>query len=525
MNWQEMQDEIMLFDGAMGTMLQGAGLKPGQCPELLNLENPEIIRKVHQSYIQAGANIIETNTFGANPLKLREYGLDGKTRDINRQGVRIAKEAAAGRALVAGSVGPTGLLLEPYGPATFAEVYKAYKEQIEALAKAGADLICIETMSDLNEIKAALLAAKECSSLPIVCMMSFNPQGSTMMGVSPETAAVVLSALGADVVGANCSAGASELLPVMERMGKVSDKMLIVQPNAGLPVFQAGQVSYAEDAASMAQHAENFVQAGVQILGGCCGTSPQHIQSLAAKVKHRPPVQRKKHKVLFISGRKMVLGMGEHNETVSIEGLNSFSANEGQQILQKGAQGLLIKLPAHLDLRELQQKFLAFQGVVDAPLALKAENPAALEAVLKIVRGRPLLFGLTATEDSLNKFLPLAAKYGAGIVAATIDESGVPENNGEKIALAEKIMARGKEVGINPWDIAIDALALPFKAKAALEEEKLAVYSTLKKLGVQGAISLSEEKFWPAWLPKDREKLKTYLGQNQIDLFLANLLS
>ena len=235
---------IHIFDGATGTMLQAAGLKAGECPELVNLERPEMMKKIHEAYVAAGSTILETNTFGGCALKLEHYGLAGKARDINIAAVRIAKEAAAGRAEVAGSMGPTGRFITPLGDLDFEEAYQTYAEQAAALEEGGADYILIETSIDIQETRAALLAAKEATRLPVICQLSYSEDGRTVTGTDPETAAVTLDALGADIIGVNCSLGPEQLLPIVKLLAQNTDKPISVQPNAGLPQFVNGKTVF-----------------------------------------------------------------------------------------------------------------------------------------------------------------------------------------------------------------------------------------------------------------------------------------
>lgn len=277
--------DLLFLDGAMGTMLQALGLEPGECPELLNISNPGRVEEIHLSYANSGADIVETNTFGGNRIKLGSYGLSERAYELNYAGVRLAKEATRGMGvLVAASMGPTGRLMEPLGDLGFDTCYEAFKEQVTAFRDAGADIISIETMFSLDEAKCALMAARDASDLPVICHLSFQRGGRTVMGTDPVTAVTVCQTLGAFAVGANCSIGPSDMVGVIRAMSKVSSIPISAEPNAGLPEVVDGVTVYPESPDMMAQHAEGLVRAGASIIGGCCGTTPEHIRAIRCRL-------------------------------------------------------------------------------------------------------------------------------------------------------------------------------------------------------------------------------------------------
>ncbi|MEW5867327.1 MAG: homocysteine S-methyltransferase family protein [Bacillota bacterium] len=283
--------DLLFLDGAMGTMLQTLGLKPGECPELLNVSRPDWIKEIHRSYANAGADIVETNTFGGNRIKLGNYGLSERAYELNYAGVRLAKEATEGMGvLVAASMGPTGRLMEPLGDVDFHTCYEAFKEQVRAFRDAGADIISIETMSSLDEAGCALMAARDTTDLPVICHLSFDRGGRTLMGDDPATAVAVSRTLGAFAVGANCSVGPSDMVGVIHAMSRVSSIPISAEPNAGLPELVNGVAVYPETPETMAEHAEELVRAGASIVGGCCGTTPEHIRAIRRRLgKLREP--------------------------------------------------------------------------------------------------------------------------------------------------------------------------------------------------------------------------------------------
>ncbi|HUV04208.1 MAG TPA: homocysteine S-methyltransferase family protein [Armatimonadota bacterium] len=274
----------VLCDGAMGTMLQAHGLPAGACPELWNVERPDAIAQIHAAYIEAGSRIISTNTFGANRLKLAPYGIAERARELNSAGVAIAREVAGPEIFVAGSIGPTGEFLEPLGNLSFGEAVEAFAEQAVAQAQAGADVILIETFSDLEEAKAALAGALS-SGIPCFCTMAFDTGGRTMMGVDPVAAVVELTKAGASGVGANCGLGPTETLEIIRQMREASSGIVIAQPNAGLPRLVEGRTVYDSTPEEMASYAVEFARLGVNIIGACCGSTPEHIRAMAASLQ------------------------------------------------------------------------------------------------------------------------------------------------------------------------------------------------------------------------------------------------
>ena len=271
----------LVFDGATGTMLQRLGLKPGGCPDELNLKEPELVKKVHTLYRGAGSDIVTTNTFGANRIKLREYGLEGKLREINIAAAKLARSAVGEKLFVAGGLGPTGRFIEPVGDMSFDEALEVYSEQVSALKAGGVDLIIVETMMDIKEVKAAIIAARSLG-MPVVATMTFDETMRTVLGTSPEAFAVMAASAGADCVGANCSLGISGIHLAVSAMSKVTNLPLIAQANAGIPKLEGTQTVFPDSPADMAAYVPKLVEAGVRVLGGCCGTTPDHIKKMGA---------------------------------------------------------------------------------------------------------------------------------------------------------------------------------------------------------------------------------------------------
>jgi 5-methyltetrahydrofolate--homocysteine methyltransferase len=286
-----LRGHIVIFDGAMGTMLQAEGLSLGECAELWNIEHPEIVQRIHLAYFKAGAEVVQTNTFGANRAKLASYGLETKTHDLNCRGAQLAKEVAPSNCLVAGSISPTGRFLEPLGDLSFFQLVKIYEEQIEGLAEGGADLLCIETMLDPEEAAAAIQAARSVCKLPVVATMTFNLDRvgfRTIMGTSPEAAIRRLEEAGADVLGSNCGNGVKEMVLLMKEMRGLTSWPLLAQPNAGLPQLREGKATYSQSPEDFAAEIPELLKAGVNGIGGCCGTTPEHIHLMAGRIRAEP---------------------------------------------------------------------------------------------------------------------------------------------------------------------------------------------------------------------------------------------
>lgn len=286
---KRLEKEVLISDGAMGTMLLNSGLQTGTCPEEWNVSHPETIKQIHKKYFSAGCDIVTANTFGGTRFKLKDFGFEERTRDFNYSGAKLAKEAAPDGGFVSLSVGPTGKFIEPLGEVSYSEMVEVFSEQIRAGAEGGVDIICIETMYDLKEAKAAIEAAKKTCELPTIATMTFDKTKNgfkTMMGVEPKTAVSDLSRAGADVIGSNCGTGIDEMIELIKEMRSVDkDIYLIAQPNAGMPVMEEDRVIYKQDPEYMAKRSLEFVKSGVNVIGGCCGTTPEHIKHIVAKIR------------------------------------------------------------------------------------------------------------------------------------------------------------------------------------------------------------------------------------------------
>lgn len=485
-----------LFDGAMGTMLQKAGLPAGMPPEKMNLTVPETVKAIHTAYAAAGADILTANTFGASRQKLGEDPAPYITA-----GVRLARQAAGENTLVALDVGPLGVLMQPFGELSFEEAYSLFAEIVEAGAKAGADLILIETMSDLLEAKAALLAAKERTSLPVFVTMTFGEDGKTFLGTDPAAAAVTLTSLGADVIGLNCSAGPRELRPLLDVMLQNSHLPVMIQPNAGLPRLKGGETVYDVRPEEFAQWGRAFLDDGAAILGGCCGTSPDHIRALRGLLDGRRPVRRTTDGQCRLCGWQNVQALDKTSIATVGERLNPTSRPAMKEALYakdwdsaaeaavaqqaEGADFLVVNvgLPDIDQEEALPALVLAIQRVSPLPLVIDCSSPASMEKALRVCRGRPVFNSINGGESSLQTMLPLAVKYGAGLIVLALDEQGVSSLPEARRDTALRAAQAAEKAGIRQEDIFIDALAM---AASVSQRETLATIEAIRLIRQAG---------------------------------------
>lgn len=491
---------IFLFDGAMGTMLQQAGLPAGYCPELYNIEKPEIITAIHRQYIDSGADIIETNTFGANRIKLSHYGLSNKVADLNIAAVKAARAACRSATKIAGSVGPTGKFIAPLGNLTFDEAYDVFYEQIVALDSAGIDYILIETIIDIQEMRAALIAAKAATKKPVICQMSYGGDGRTITGTDPQTAAVILEGLGADIIGANCSLGPAQLLSVVEQLAQATSLPISIQPNAGMPELINGHTVFPMSADQMAQWAPKLIGAGAKFLGGCCGTTPDHIRALRHTIdgsnvsiptSSTTPVTAlaSRTKTVFLgpgfptaiigerinpTGRKALAAEIKAGQFLSVKKEALGQVKAGAKILDVN-----MGVPGINQADAMAQAICELSMLVDVPLAIDTTDAAALEAGLKVFPGRALVNSVSAEPERLEQFLPLAKKYGAAVLCLPLAPGGLPVTARERVNVARNIINAALSAGLRPSDLLLDALVLTVAAenRAALETlETLRLY-------------------------------------------------
>ena len=504
--------ELLFFDGAMGTMLQARGLKPGELPELWNFTHADIIKEVHTAYLEAGVNIIKTNTFGANRLKFA--GTDIKTADVVAAGVRNAKEACAnfGKAFVALDLGPTGKLLAPYGDLPFEEAVDIYGEIVRAGSAAGADLVLIETMSDTYETKAAILAVKENCDLPVVVTMTFDIDGKLLTGGDVAAAALMVEGLGADAIGFNCGLGPAQMQKLLPQLLKFTSLPIVLNPNAGLPVERDGKTCFDVGPEEFADLMYNLISEGVSIAGGCCGTTPAHIGAMIAKCKGLPAGGRRDLNVTAVSsyGKAVVFGeapliIGERINPTGKPRLKEALQNAdydyicrlGLEQISAGGHILDVNvgMPGLDEVEALGKAVLALQGITDTPLQIDTSNYEAMERAMRLYNGKPMLNSVNGKAESLEKVLPLVKKYGAVVVALCLDDSGIPLDVAGRVAIAEKIISKAGEYGVSSRDIAVDPLALTISTGSENAKVACDVINAMSERGINTVMGVSNISF------------------------------
>jgi len=526
---QRLKKEILLLDGSMGAMLQSRGLPPGYAPDLWNLERPEVVEGIHREYVKAGSNIILTNTFGATRLRLAEYGAEDKLKEINQEAVRIARKAAGDKAFVAGDIGPCGTTIYPIGELPFEDAVEIFSQQIEVLAFAGCDLIVIETMFDLIEIRAAIIAAKRSGrGLPIAAMMTFTQDGLTDTGTDPETAAVVLDGLGVDIIGVNCSTGPAEMVEVLKKMASSTNAYICAEPNAGLPTTIGGRTVFPMSAEEMVEYADRFVEAGVNILGGCCGTTPEYIRLLSQKIKGRSPIQRKRSMGLKITSRSKTVYIGDGfpflkiGERINPTGRKTFaqSIKEGRMDMviseargqyEAGAMALDVNVgvPMTDEPTNMGRAVESIQTIVNLPLVIDSSNGDAIERGLEVYAGKALVNSVNAEPDRMEKLFPIIKRYGAAVIAL-LTERDIPEKATERVKIAEDILKRAMDYGIRKEDIIFDCLALTVSAAQEAATQTLETIRLIKQeLGCPTILGVSNVSFG---LPNRKAIHNTFLA-------------
>jgi len=493
----------------MGTELQKRGLKPGESPENLNFTAPEKVADVIASYARAGADIISTNTFGANRYKLAE--INKTPAEVISKAAEISKAALKQYPdiLISQDIGPLGQLLKPMGTLGFDDAYAAFAEQVKAGVAAGVDLIILQTFADLLELKAAILAVKENSDLPVICSMTFETTGRTFTGCPVSAFAVTATGLGADAVGVNCSNGPRELMPAVRELMKFTDLPVMAKPNAGLPdpVTGAYGLSAEEFAADMKLYAET----GVKILGGCCGTTPRHIELLSSVKADNCQLSIVNCQLFVTSGTKTVV---IDRPRVIGERINPTGKRLFKEALKNADYDYVLKqaveqvnagadiLDVNVGLPDVDEKtaMLAvvekIQSVCDLPLQIDSANPAVLEAALRRYNGKPIVNSVNGDEESLSAILPLVKKYGAAVIGLTLDKGGIPATAERRVAIAERILNRALALGIRREDVIIDCLTLTFSAEPEAAKTTLESVRLIKeKLGLKTALGVSNVSF------------------------------
>ena len=514
---EEMRRRRLFCDGGMGSLLQARGLKAGELPERWNVSRPEVLTQIHREYLEAGADIMTTNTFGANRLK---YG--DETKAVVEAGVRCARRAVeeAGWGYVALDMGPTGKLLKPLGDLDFEDAVDIYKEVVRAGAEAGADLILIETMSDSYELKAAVLAAKEAGispatgkALPVFATAVFDEKGKLLTGGDPASTVALLEGLRVDVLGINCGLGPVQMKGILEEILKVSSTPVLVNPNAGLPRSEGGRTVYDIDASQFAQAMEKIVSMGACIVGGCCGTTPEHIRRTVERCRDIPVVWPEKKRRTVISSYARAVAFEEKTviigERINPTGKAKFKQalrdHDLEYILREGVaqqdNGAHV-LDVNVGLPEIDEPALMeeavreLQGIIDLPLQIDTSNIQAMERALRIYNGKALINSVNGKAEVMEQIFPLAAKYGGVIVGLCLDEAGIPETAQGRIAVGEKIIREAAKYGIGPEDIILDGLCMTVSSDSRGALTTLETLGRIRdELGVKTILGVSNISF------------------------------
>ena len=519
MKLEELLGKRLVFvDGGMGTMLQAAGLTGGEAPERWNLTHPETVAEVHRAYLAAGCDIVTANTFGATGAR---FGAE--LQKVIQAGVELARQGVeeAGHGFAAFDMGPTGKLLAPYGELPFQEAVSLYRQAAAWGAEAGADLIIIETMGDPYEMKAAVLGAREACDLPILATMMADVNGRLLTGGTVETMAVLLDGLGVTALGLNCGLGGPEMLPLLRRIRRVTERPLLCSPNAGLPRMEGGRTVFPAGPEAFAQAQRELAQAGAWLLGGCCGTTPEHIRAMVAACREVTPAPVPPVTETWISSGSEAVCL-DHGPVVIGERINPTGKKRMQEALRTGDENYLLKEAVNqsaagaavLDVNVglggvdeaawMERAVSAIQGVCTCPLQLDTADPEALARGLRAYNGKALINSVSGKQEVMDQVFPLAKRYGGTVVALLLDEEGIPDTAEGRVAIARRIMAEAARYGIAKRDLVMDALTMTVSTG---ERNALVTLETLRRcreeLGVRTVLGVSNISFG---LPQ-REKL------------------
>lgn len=514
------------FDGGAGTYLQARGLTPGTPPEMWNAENPEAIIGMHKAYIDAGCNVITTNTFGINCDKYTNYD------QLIVAAIDCAKKAVEGKedTFIAFDIGPTGRLLKPLGDLEFEDAVKLFAENVKVAVKCGVDCVIVETMNDSYETKAAVLAVKENSDLPVFVTNVYDEGGKLMTGASPEAMIALLEGLGVDGLGLNCSVGPDKMLGIIDRFVENASVPIIANPNAGLPVVSDGKTVFNIDADEFADYMVRLAEKGVNILGGCCGTTPEYMKKTVEKtadIEYKLPSFKNKtvvssytqavfvdEKPILIGERINPTGKKKLKEALKTEDLN-YILNEGITQAEKGVHILDVNvgLPEIDEAKMMKKVVTELQAVTDLPLQIDTSSPIVLEDAMRYYNGKPLVNSVNGEDESMEAVFPLVKKYGGTVIALAMDKSGIPETAEGRIAVAERIIEKAKEYGIDKKDIIVDPLALTISSEPNGALVTLKAVKMLKEMGIKSSLGVSNISFG---LPK-REIINSTFFANAME--------
>ena len=509
------QDTPIYLDGATGSNLQKKGMPTGVCPEQWILEHKEALISLQKEFINAGSNIIYAPTFTANRIKLKEYGLEEKIRQMNLDLVALSKEAADGQAYVAGDITMTGEQLSPMGKLDFEELVDVYKEQIGYLMEAGVDLLVVETMMSLQETRAAVIAAKEVCDLAVMATLTFESDGRTLFGTDAVTAAVVLESLGVAAVGVNCSTGPDKMVDVVRSMAAVTTLPIIAKPNAGLPYLDSsGNTVYDMDAQTFGVCMKDIVTAGASIIGGCCGTTPEYIREAKSQTADMSILHREKSDRRFLSSERQTISFGLTDNFIIVgERINPTGKKKLQAELREGSMEMVSAfaeeqeacgagiLDVNMGMSGIDEKAMMLKaietigGITNLPLCLDSSYVDVLEAALRRYPGRALINSISYESAKVDALLPLAQKYGAMFILLPLSDEGLPKDITEKIAIIEKIKEKAFALGLSREDIIVDGLVATVGANKTAAIDTLETIRYCKKQGLATICGLSNISF------------------------------
>lgn len=487
-----LKKRVVVLDGATGTELQKKGMPAGVCPESWCIKNPKIIRGIHSAYCHSGSDIIYSSTFGANRIKLKQYKLEDRARQINKGLMILAKEAVGSKVLVAGDIGPTGKLIQPTGRLDFEEAVGIFKEQVKALDQAGADLFVIETMVDIQEARAALIAVKEISDKFVIVTLTFGKDARTLSGTDPRAALITLQSLGADAVGVNCSSGPSEMLRLIREMKPYATVPLVAKPNAGIPRLAGGKTFFGMGAREFSSYAEEFISSGVNMLGGCCGTTPEHIKWLRDKIADRKPVAPLRRSISAMSSMRTSLII-ENAKTPIMAGerINPTGKKKLQKELRRGNFSLVRQIAREqkdegallldvnvgvsgIDEEKVMVKTVAILSTItELPLVIDSSNIRAVEKAVRFYPGRALINSISGEKEKMRKLLPLAAKYGSMFILLPLSDKEIPETFNKRKKIIKDVFRKAKTFGFTKDDIVVDGLVMSASSHPGAAEETL----------------------------------------------------
>lgn len=510
---EELKHRILILDGAMGTEILDQTGKDYDFPERLNTQKPEVITRIHKSYIDSGADIIETNTLGANRIKLAEYGMKNECKNINLAAVELAKKAVNHQKIfIAGSIGPMGKLIEPLGDIPFNQAYDVFAEQANFLEQGGADLLLIETQIDILEAKTAFLAAKESTSIPIAISLTYPLENDlTVTGTDPETAAVTLAATDADILGINCGRHPQYFEQAIQKYREHTEKPIIAYANAGAPEKRNNQVVFPLSPSGYLKYALKYYHAGAHIIGGCCGTSPQHIKLIADHLKGKKPKKNSGPQTFFrSSSRNAAIFIGEPHPFKTVgENINPFSRkkldeefksenlqsarNYARKQEKAGAHALDLNLGKKGDKNPdfFSLAVREIQSVSKLPIFLDNNNPLSIEKALQNYAGKAVINSINGEKKNYERLFPLSKKYGAGAILLAMDENGIPEKPEQRISIIEKLVKKAVEYGLSLNDILIDPIVLSLSSSQKNSWVTLTTIEKIKQLNLSSILGLS----------------------------------